>query len=98
MHELYFLNAGEDYISTGLRPRIGNSNLRWAAGNTFPNRRFIVPIIDDDIPEPIEKLEVLIECDGNHNCFIPQRSYTITIVDDQGMQLSCFFSIGRLCM
>ncbi len=43
-----------------------------------------MPIIDDDIPEPVEVLEIVVECEDNGNCYLPRRSYTITIIDDQG--------------
>ncbi len=58
--------------------------MRWRRRNSAPNNRFIVPIIDDEIPEPIEKLEIFVECDASENCYLPRQSYTITIIDDQG--------------
>ena len=39
-------------------------------------------ILDDDVPEPVEYLEVVLTCDGNENCYIPQSVYRITIIDD----------------
>ncbi|XP_064397880.1 uncharacterized protein LOC135344578 [Halichondria panicea] len=75
---------GEDCTLTGVRPGSGNSNMRWRRRNSAPVNRFIVPIIDDDIPEPIEKLEIFVECDASENCYLPRQSYTITIIDDQG--------------
>ena len=39
-------------------------------------------IIVDDIPEPVEVFEVVLECEMN--CFLPQEVYTITIIDDLG--------------
>ncbi|XP_064386944.1 uncharacterized protein LOC135335380 isoform X3 [Halichondria panicea] len=78
---------GEDYNSTGLFRGTGNNNLEWRIGNSAPNVLFIVPIIDDDIPEPVEVLEIVVECEDNGNCYLPRRSYTITIIDDQAI---CF--------
>ncbi len=53
-----YLQERTIYISAGLLRGTGNStNLRWRAGNSAPNNRFIVPIIDDDIPELVEVLE-----------------------------------------
>ncbi len=77
---------GKDYGSTGLLPgTLGNSSkLEWRAGNSTPNNQFIVSIIDDDIPEPVEVLEIFVECEANENCYLPRQRYTITIVDDQG--------------
>ncbi|XP_064385961.1 uncharacterized protein LOC135334617 isoform X2 [Halichondria panicea] len=75
---------GEDYKSTDLLRGTDNSAiLEWRPGNSVPNVRFIVPIIDDDIPEPVEVLEIVVECEDNGNCYLPRRSYTITIIDDQ---------------
>ncbi len=68
----------------------GDSNLRWRAGNSAPNNRFIVPIIDDDIPEPVEVLEIVVECEDKGNCYLPCTTSTYTIIiyhhyiDDQG--------------
>lgn len=73
-----------DYITAGTRPGQGNSNLRWRANAQTPNDQMRVTILDDNVPEPAEVIEVIVECDGNENCFIPQRMYTITIVDEQG--------------
>ncbi len=84
VHKHTFLLAGEDYNSTGLLRGSGNSNLEWRTGNSVPNVRFIVPIIDDDIPEPVEVLEIVVECENNGNCYLPRQVYTITIIDDQG--------------
>ncbi len=83
-HQTFFPHAGEDYTLTGVRPGSGNSNMRWRRRNSAPVNRFIVPIIDDDIPEPNEKLEIFVECDASENCYLPRQSYTITIIDDQG--------------
>ena len=53
----------------------GNNNLRWrGAGISVPNNRFIVLIIDDDIPEPVE---IVVECDDTENCYLPRQTYTI---------------------
>lgn len=60
------------------------SNVRWGAGNTLPIRCFVVPIVDDDVPEGTEMLEVWVECDYNQNCYLPRTKYTITILDDDG--------------
>ncbi len=81
----YHDHAGKDFNSTGLFRGTGNSNLEWRIGNSAPNVQFIVPIIDDDIPEPVEVLEIVVECEDYGNCYLPRRSYTITIIDDQGM-------------
>ena len=84
----YYSNfhTGEDYGSTGLLPGTpGNcSKLEWRAGNSTLNNCFLVPIIDDDIPEPIEVFEIFVECEANGNCYLPRQQYTITIIDDQG--------------
>ena len=76
------LPAGNDFNST--QGTTDSSNLVWRAGNSAPNVRFTVPIINDDIPEPNEVLEIEIRCEDNGNCYIPQQIYTITIIDDQG--------------
>lgn len=75
--------AGSDYIAVNPAPGV-ISNLRFRANRLTPNVPFDVQIINDDVPEPIEYLEVVITCDGNENCYIPQSVHTITIIDDQG--------------
>ncbi|XP_064385779.1 uncharacterized protein LOC135334492 isoform X2 [Halichondria panicea] len=74
---------GNDFNST--QGTTDSSNLVWRAGNSAPNVRFTVPIINDDIPEPNEVLEIEIRCEDNGNCYIPQQIYTITIIDDQAL-------------
>ena len=76
------LPAGNDFNST--QGTTDSSNLVWRAGNSAPNVRFTVPIINDDTLEPDEVLEIEIQCENNGNCYIPQQIYTITIIDDQG--------------
>ncbi len=78
------MHADSDYTTTGLRPGEGNSNLRWRRAAIFPNNRFIVSILVDSIPEPVEVVEVVVACDGNENCYLPRTRYTITIIDDEG--------------
>ncbi len=77
-----FLLTGEDYDAPV------NSNLEWRIGNSLPTVRFIVPIIDDDIPEEVEVLEIEVECG---NCYLPRQIYTITIIDDQGTYTAVMF-------
>ena len=80
---LYNQTIGHDYIPAGVRPDSGNSsNLRWSGNNTSPDEEFSVNIIVDDIPEPVEVFEVVLECEMN--CFLPQEVYTITIIDNLG--------------
>ena len=95
---LYFLLlAGADYNSTGLHPGKGKSNLIWKRHTSAPIAQFIVPIIDDDIPEPIEVLEIFVECEKNRNCYLPRQRYTITIIDDQGTYVArCNFHTYHL--
>ncbi len=77
---------GEDFNATGLLSNSeGNSNLRWRPGNAAPNTRFVIPIIDDDMPEATEMFEVSVECEQSENCYLPRAKYTVTIVDDDGM-------------
>ncbi len=58
--------------------------MEWGIGNSVPTVRFIVPIIDDDMPEEVEVLEIEVDCEDNGNCYLPRQIYTITIIDDQG--------------
>ena len=80
---LFIHAAGSDYTANDPVPG-ANSNLRWRANRPDPNREFTVDILDDNTPEPVEYLEVVLTCDGNENCYIPQSVYRITIIDDQG--------------
>lgn len=80
----HYLHAGSDYTTTGLRPGDGNSNLRWRRDAKFPNNQFTVSIKVDNIPEPVEVVEVIVACDGNENCYLPRTRYSITIIDDEG--------------
>ena len=80
-----FIHAGMDYVATGVRPDSGaNSNLRFRSTRNTPNNAFIVMIMDDDTPEPIEVIDVFLECEAVENCYAPQDRYTITIVDPDG--------------
>lgn len=81
--------AGSDYLTAGIRPGQGDSNLRWRANRVEPNDNMTITIINDTVPEAVEMLEVVVECDSNENCYLPRESYTITIVDDE-----CEFSIN----
>ena len=77
-----FIHAdGSDY--NAINPG-ANSNLRWQTVRADPNREFMVEILDDDVPETVEYLEVVLTCDGFENCYIPRSVYRITIIDDQG--------------
>ena len=77
------IHKGYDYVQTGVRPDSGNSsNLRWSGNNTSPDEEFLVNIIVDDIPEPVEVIEVVLVCEMN--CYLTQEIYTITIIDDLG--------------
>ena len=78
---LFIHAADSDY--TAVDPG-ANSNLRWRANRPDPNIEFMVVILDDNVPEPVEYLEVVLTCDGNENCYIPQSVYRITIIDEQG--------------
>ena len=49
----------------------------------------MVTIIDDNIPEPVEVIEVQVRCEAEENCYSPRSFYTITIVDDQGGNQTC---------
>ncbi len=75
--------AGSDYNTAGVIPGSGNSNLRYRTNRPTPNQPFVVQILDDDILEPVEVIDVILECEAVENCYAPQRMYTITIVDDQ---------------
>ncbi|XP_064387505.1 uncharacterized protein LOC135335846 isoform X3 [Halichondria panicea] len=61
-----------------------NGNLRWRAGDTLPRVPYVVTILDDDTPEPVEVVEVIVQCVAGENCYLPRTRYTITIIDDQG--------------
>ncbi|XP_064387502.1 uncharacterized protein LOC135335845 isoform X3 [Halichondria panicea] len=61
-----------------------NGNLRWGRGAMTPNTPYVVTILDDDIPEPVEVVEVIVQCVAGENCYLPRTRYTITIIDDQG--------------
>ena len=80
---LFIHAAGSDYTANDPAPG-ANSNLRWQTVRADPNREFMVVILDDDVPETVEYLEVVLTCDGIENCYIPQSVYRITIIDDQG--------------
>ncbi len=55
----------------------------------------LCPLIDDDNPEPVEVLEILVECD--ENCYLPQQVYTTTIIDDQGAYSYHAYHLILLC-
>ncbi len=88
--------AGSDYEPPERRNNEGPDefgNLRWRAATEeeqlqrterFSNRRFMVTILDDDIPEPVEVVEVVVQCIPLENCYLPRTVYTVTIIDDQG--------------
>ena len=81
------MHTGSDYSPPPRQPndRLDqNGNLRWRAEETFPNRAYEVSILDDDIPEPVEVVEVMVQCVRVENCYLPRSVYTITIIDDQG--------------
>ncbi|XP_064387511.1 uncharacterized protein LOC135335851 isoform X2 [Halichondria panicea] len=61
-----------------------NGNLRWRAGDTLLHVPYVVTILDDDTPEPVEVVEVIVQCVAGENCYLPRTRYTITIIDDQG--------------
>ena len=75
--------AGSDYMANNIAPG-ADSNLRWKTRRAVPNIEFTIKILDDNEPEPVEYLEVVLTCDGNENCYIPRSVYRITIVDDEG--------------
>ncbi len=80
-----YVYKGEDFDAMGFLSGEGvNSNLRWRSARTIPNNRFIVPIIDDDVPEDTEVFEVWVECEERENCYLPRTKYTVTILDDDG--------------
>ncbi len=87
------MHAGSDYLPPVRMYNDGPDqfgNLRWRAGNTFPNRPFMVRIVNDDIPEPVEVMEVIVQCIATENCYLPRSVYTITIIDDEG---ECEFKV-----
>ena len=79
----------------GVRPGGGNSNLRFRRDRNTPNSPFMMTILDDDVPEPVEVIQVQVMCEDEENCYCPRSFYTITIIDnDQGG--SC--NLLRMCM
>ncbi len=81
------MHAGIDYSSPLRQTNDGPNqfgNLRWRAENTSPNRPYIVTILDDDIAEPVEVVQVMVQCIREENCYLPRSVYTITIIDDEG--------------
>ena len=78
------IHTAIDYIFVGARPGDGISNLQWEKDEVTPNSTFTVTILDDDVPEPVEVIEVQVVCENNENCYSPISVYTITIFDDQG--------------
>ena len=86
-------HAGSDYNDPQPQNNGGpteNGNLRWRAGDTLPRVPYVVTILDDDIPEPVEMVEVMVQCVARENCYLPRTRYTITIIDDQG---ECHFKV-----
>ncbi|XP_064383417.1 uncharacterized protein LOC135332039 isoform X3 [Halichondria panicea] len=92
--------AGSDYNdpqpqNNGGPTEIGN--LRWRAGDTLPRVPYVVTILDDAISEPVEVVEVIVQCVAMENCYLPRTRYTITIIDDQGACLDLpAFSSGSI--
>ena len=83
MQRFMISSQGSGYTPTGVKPDFGGrSNLRWSGNSSLPNEKFSINITVNDIPEPVEKFEVVLECEMN--CYLPQNKYTITIVDDLG--------------
>ena len=82
------MHAGSDYTAPPPQRNGGldqNGNLRWGRdGATLPNVAYEVTILNDDIPEPVEVVEVMVQCVATENCYLPRTRYTITIIDDQG--------------
>ena len=81
------MHAGSDYSDPPPQRNGGleqNGNLRWGRGAMTPNTPYVVTILDDDIPEPVEVVEVIVQCVAGENCYLPRTRYTITIIDDQG--------------
>ena len=62
---------------------------------------FVVTILDDDVPEPVEFVEVQVVCAADENCYSPRSFYTITIVDDQGGNQTilcvCVYACVHVC-
>ena len=54
----------------------------WNKNSSLPIEKFVVNIVSDEIPEPVEVFNVVLECEIN--CFLPQEVYSVTIVDDLG--------------
>ena len=81
---LCYYITGSDYNFAGTRPGEFSSNLRFYRIRNTPSILFMVPILDDDIPEPVEVIHVQVVCENNENCYSPRSFYTITIIDDQG--------------
>ncbi len=83
------MHVGSDYADPPPQNNGGlddQGNLRWRIINspTLPNVPYVVTILDDDIPEPVEVVEVIVQCVARENCYLPRTRYTITIIDDQG--------------
>ena len=82
------MHAGSDYNDPPPQNNGGldqNGNLRWGRGAIlFPDVPYVVTILGDDIPEPVEVVEVIVQCVAMENCYLPRTRYTITIIDDQG--------------
>ncbi len=90
------MHAGSDYTAPPLRNNGGryrNGNLRWRVGSITPNNPYVVTILDDDIPEPVEVVEVIVQCVARENCYLPRARYTITIIDDQGERTNAIIII-----
>ena len=76
--------AEVDYIPIGNRLGSGKSNLRFSISNILPRNPFTVAIRNNPEPEPVETVEVQVECEDRENCYLPRKTYFITIVDPQG--------------
>ena len=86
--KLCYFTIGSDYTAAGVNPDSGgNSNLRYRRDRTTPLNPFTVDILDDDVPEPVEVVQVQLRCEDGENCYSPRSVYTMTIVDDQGDRL-----------
>ncbi len=57
-------------------------SLQWEPGNVVPMTRFVVAIMNDEEPEATEEFMVVVECE--ENCYLEQRVFTVTIMDDDG--------------
>ena len=83
--KLCYFTVGSDYTAVGVNPDSGgNSNLRYRRDRDTPNIPFTVDILGDNVPEPVEVVQVQLRCEDGENCYSPRSFYTITIIDDEG--------------